>query len=333
MATTDRINEALTQFLVSEQPGVIAIKGAWGVGKTYFWNRFIAEAKPAQNYRAYSYVSLFGPSTLPELKRAIFTRQTPLAGQRGNLETAKKYAASILRSVEISAGPIKGTDAWADMIEDKSLKEYVVCIDDLERKEAGLSLSALLGFIAGLRDERNCKVVLLYNDDEVAKDQGLASTLAEYREKVIDRELTFKPTVRDSYSVIFRGAKYDFKPTSKSRLNPSNPSDDRGLLEIFESIDTANIRVMRKTHDALDYFSHGMKPYPRQWPGFARQVVKVCCLHYVHGRDFLVEDALDQNRWMSAYMKKKDDEANGEPDKYAAVQKIGFFRARRTASS
>ncbi len=325
MATTDRINEALTQFLASEQPGVMAIKGAWGVGKTYFWNRFIDGARPAKNCRAYSYISLFGLSTLPELKRAIFTRQTPFAGQRGKLETAKKYAATVLRSVEISAGPIKGTDAWADMIEDKSLREFVVCIDDLERKEAGLSPSALLGFIAGLRDERNCKVVLLYNDDEVANDKDLSKTLAEYREKVIDRELTFRPSVVDSYRIIFCGAKYSSTATSKGRPDPFNPSDDRGLLEIFESIGTANIRVMRKTYDALEYFMDGMKPYSRQWPSFARQVVKVCCLHYVHGRDFLIEDALDQNRAMSAFWGKKDEEAKVESDKYAPVQKIGFF--------
>jgi hypothetical protein len=325
MAATDRIKEALTTFLASDQPGVLAIKGAWGVGKTYFWKRFIAEAKPAKSCRAYSYVSLFGISTLPELRRAIFTRQTPFAGSGGKLEATKKYAAAVLRNVEISVGPLKGTEAWADVVEDKSLREYVVCIDDLERKERDLSPSALLGFIVGLRDERNCKVVLLYNDDEVVKNKNLAKTLAEYREKVIDRELTFKPTVSDSYRIIFHGAKYDFKAARKSRPDPFNPSDDRGLQEIFESIGTANIRVMRKAYDALEYFSDGMRPYPRQWPAFARQVVKACCLHYVYGRDFLIEDALQQNRWLRAYMRKNDDAAKNEPDKYAPVLKIGYL--------
>ena len=31
----------IDKFLASDAPDVIAIKGAWGVGKTYSWNKFL----------------------------------------------------------------------------------------------------------------------------------------------------------------------------------------------------------------------------------------------------------------------------------------------------
>ncbi|MCB1105025.1 MAG: hypothetical protein KDK74_09870 [Cephaloticoccus sp.] len=327
MASTDRINEALTKFLESDLSGVIAIKGAWGVGKTYFWNRFISGVKSVKGCRGHSYVSLFGIARIEELKSAIFTRHVPFADQkgRGKFDTAKKFTTSVLRNVEVSIGPIKNTDVWANIIEDRSLREFVVCIDDLERKEPGLSPSALLGFIANLRDERRCKVVLLYNDEELGKDKSLAKTLAEYREKVIDRELTFRPTAADSHHIIFRGTKYEFKTKTKSRSDPFNPSDDRTILEIFESIDTANIRVMRKAYDALEYFYDGFKSYPRQWHAFARQVVKICCLHYIYGRDFAIEEAIRSNKWIAAYREEKDGNQKQEAAKYSPLRKIGYF--------
>jgi tRNA A37 threonylcarbamoyladenosine biosynthesis protein TsaE len=33
------------RFLTSDQPEVLALKGAWGVGKTYAWNKTVLECK------------------------------------------------------------------------------------------------------------------------------------------------------------------------------------------------------------------------------------------------------------------------------------------------
>jgi len=39
------VKKEIFRFLESDTPEVLAIKGAWGVGKTYTWNKFILEAK------------------------------------------------------------------------------------------------------------------------------------------------------------------------------------------------------------------------------------------------------------------------------------------------
>ena len=56
------INYKIQTFLKSLLPEVIAIKGHWGVGKTFAWNKWLNDAKANGQIGLvrYSYVSLFG---------------------------------------------------------------------------------------------------------------------------------------------------------------------------------------------------------------------------------------------------------------------------------
>lgn len=48
------IEEVLNEFLRKKDPCVIAIKGPWGVGKTYFWNHYFEKQKGSIALTAYS---------------------------------------------------------------------------------------------------------------------------------------------------------------------------------------------------------------------------------------------------------------------------------------
>lgn len=329
MATTAQVKEAISHFLASDLPGVFAIKGAWGVGKTYFWHKYVEREFQAKHCRAYSYVSLFGITNVADLRRAIFTRQKPYGSNQNAWATRlAKGSSLILKSVkgtQLGHASIEGTDLISDLIEDAGLKQILVCIDDLERAEESLSASALLGFIANLRDERKCKVVLLYNDDEIKRESELGNRIAAYRDKVIDREVTYRPTVSDSYGLVFAG-EYQFRPEKDSPANPFHPSEKRSLLEIFQTAGTANIRVMRKAKDLLDYCHAKMaKKYPNLWPSFARQVVKLSCLHYVHGRDVDLATVTDPKSWARLRLANHDKQMDEAAKKYDVVRDVGYF--------
>lgn len=66
--------QQIRRFLKSNNPEVIAIKGAWGVGKTYAWKAILKSARDdnAIHLKKYAYVSLFSITSLEELRRAIF---------------------------------------------------------------------------------------------------------------------------------------------------------------------------------------------------------------------------------------------------------------------
>ena len=56
------IQKVLRKFVATEIPEVMCLRGKWGIGKTYAWNRLLQDAI-ADNQVAlpfYAYVSLFG---------------------------------------------------------------------------------------------------------------------------------------------------------------------------------------------------------------------------------------------------------------------------------
>ncbi|BAY03217.1 hypothetical protein H6G54_05315 [Anabaena cylindrica FACHB-243] len=117
----------------------------------------------------------------------------------------------------------------------------IICIDDLERKSK-LPLEEILGFAEYLVQERKCKIVLIYNEDNLAEIDKKA--LNDYREKVIDREFTLNPTVEENLDFIFK---------------------DYPDIEVIKSVlinaGTNNIRVIRKTQWLIDE----LIPFMKNW--------------------------------------------------------------------
>ena len=68
------VKSQIDRFLASDTPEVISIKGRWGIGKTFSWNKFLQEAKDINKItlEKYSYVSLFGINSVDQLKRSVF---------------------------------------------------------------------------------------------------------------------------------------------------------------------------------------------------------------------------------------------------------------------
>ena len=96
------IKDQIFQFLSSEQPVVMAIKGEWGVGKTFSWKKFLKEAcaENKVNLDRYSYVSLFGINSLDAFKYTIIESaiKKEVIGTEANLATFKSNTNSLIES-------------------------------------------------------------------------------------------------------------------------------------------------------------------------------------------------------------------------------------------
>ena len=92
MSNIKKVKSSLDSFLVDKTP-VLVLKGAWGVGKTYFWNEYIKEniSNKRANQIAYSYVSLFGLNSLEQLKTKIFENGKPIKSKE---EVEKEFQQS-----------------------------------------------------------------------------------------------------------------------------------------------------------------------------------------------------------------------------------------------
>ncbi|MGY4433127.1 hypothetical protein ACVWWO_005604 [Bradyrhizobium sp. F1.13.1] len=194
----------ISRFLKSAKAEVLCIRGRWGVGKTYTWEMFLGEVHTAEPLQQkYSYVSLFGLDTLDKFKTTIFENTVPIEsiGSEPSLKTLdlnlRQAGTSLLKAFK------PGLAAAADQVSFLAVRDLIVCIDDLERKGEKLRVVDVLGLASLLKERRNCKVVLILNEEELeTKDQ---ETFAKYSEKVIDSSLVFAPTPVDSAEIAIKG--------------------------------------------------------------------------------------------------------------------------------
>jgi chromosomal replication initiation ATPase DnaA len=65
------VKDAITRFLTRESPGVLVLKGPWGVGKTHAWHEITGSVGEKIKPASYAYVSLFGINSLDDLRTTI----------------------------------------------------------------------------------------------------------------------------------------------------------------------------------------------------------------------------------------------------------------------
>lgn len=222
----DKVKRLEEIFRKNNNQGIaIAITGSWGVGKTFFWNKFLeARAKSEQDRKylplhirqkyknifnkKYSYVSLFGIESLADLKVAISTNMSSNDfndESSRNFEIPKFFKKSIsaIRDVKISgSGKGIGINSSAKIFEALlyfQVKDAIICFDDFERMSNKLDIKDVMGLANQLKLERNCQVVLIL--DESKTDVKSQKKYAEYKEKLIDETIiinSVEPLIREN---------------------------------------------------------------------------------------------------------------------------------------
>jgi uncharacterized protein (DUF2147 family) len=238
MTSTAIVKSEISRFLRSKNSEVLCISGSWGVGKTYTWKLLLEEAaeRAALSTRKYSYASLFGINSLVELKLAIAENMQILEA-----DAASVRGWSLTKSKNIALGSVKHLKNFTSAIPyvGKAISEsgnlyfsiltsdQLICMDDLDRRGSALRIQDVLGLVSFLKEERNCKIVLLLNEEELGEDKQLFD---RYFEKVIDRRLVFSPTPSEAISIAIKGA----DPLSKA------------ISGYCEKLGISNIRVIKK---------------------------------------------------------------------------------------
>lgn len=243
--TTELLEQEISRFLRSSDPEVLCLRGAWGIGKTYSWHRFLQQAKErdAIALKSYAYVSLFGLESLDQLKYAIFENMVPTTkvGIEPTLDSLKENAAAAFKlggkSVPIlqRMGLFKGFTELYQASMFLAVRGYLICIDDIERKGDKLSTKDILGLISHLRDRRACKIMLILNENEL--DKADKEQFELYNEKTIDASLTFEPTPEDCAHIAVTG---DTKVDQMLRAN-------------VIALGISNIRVIRKVQRLVSH--------------------------------------------------------------------------------
>jgi hypothetical protein len=83
----------------------------------------------------------------------------------------------------------------------KFLEKTLICIDDFERNSSHLGAQNILGTISLLKEKQNCKVVLIFNDNELSDADK--ETYDLLKEKVVDYEIHFFLTPEEIMEITF----------------------------------------------------------------------------------------------------------------------------------
>ena len=211
MTLTERAQAEIKRFLSTEDAETLCFSGHWGVGKTYTWQTILTKARNANEVglKRYAYVSLFGINSLDDLKLTIFENSDFLLKEDASTTGHAKDIGNWLYRLGRKSTPIASELLLGKLIKSggalffSTVRDQIVCIDDLERRGSGLAVKDVLGLISFLKEQRRCKVALLLNEDEL-DDDGRAEFTGNL-EKVIDIKLAFSPTAAESAAIALTG--------------------------------------------------------------------------------------------------------------------------------
>jgi len=280
----------------------IAFSGPWGTGKTYLINEFVKTHAGVlkESGRQFAYVSLFGLQSLSEVRAklaaaAITTEKSAFAAI-GKKAVLKGLIPSGVGGFDLSSVG----DIAKEFIEGAVLKKLFICIDDLERVGAGLRPVDVLGLIAELTEQRDCKVLLILNKEKLPD----SASLRIREEKVFDLTLDYHP-----------------KPSDVVQLAIEKTADQDAALPVFERFCSANIRVMRRLAWVLDELKKvDTDGLDFIWPQVVRQAAILTLLKFERGLDRQAFDQIlrrDEAAILLRQMEKRENEEAVPQDELA----------------
>jgi len=266
MNNTENIKQALDSFINGELK-VLVLKGSWGVGKTHYWEKYIEEKIKQKELKplAYSYVSLFALKNLTELKEAIFHNGVPLKTEQEIEEEFKKaedennklykycpWVKKLKKEVD-KKSPLLGLISrfgkhlpmfnkllpLINSAEYGLVNNYLICFDDIERKGTNLPIKELMGLVDQLTVRKKCKIILIFNYQSLEKENIDKLDYDLYREKVVDLEIEFNPSIKENLLHVF--------PVDHKYFDT--------LLNVFNVLNIPNIRIFKKTKWAIEKIS------------------------------------------------------------------------------
>jgi len=201
----EKTKKQLIQLLGQSDINVIALSGKWGTGKTHLWNEVKKESQD-DKVKTALYVSLFGLSTVDQVKRKLIEGALPEAALGGGKLDAVKNL--FKTGVTAAAAHYKALAAINDLnlllIAPLALRNRVIVIDDIERKHEKLGIDEVLGFIDEYSKEFNARFVLVLNDDQLSSKGDQEKLWATFREKVIDQEIKLSTSPEEAFAIAIK---------------------------------------------------------------------------------------------------------------------------------
>ncbi|WP_290972417.1 hypothetical protein [Hydrogenophaga sp.] len=310
--TLEVVQVRLDKLIATETPKVAMLTGDWGSGKTYQWKQALNRAAKNGVRPRYAYVSLFGLTSLAEVRKRIAEEvisavRLPDRSTVGEVVEREAIGLKPMQIIKLlPVIPYLGKlESLAQELSFAAVRNAVICIDDLERAPSSLRNADVLGLASFLKEERNCRVLLISNQKKlsgVAKDE-----LATYLEKVVDETVDFAPTPEEACVVALGVA-----PAEVGRI----------LTERLVRLGVSNIRVIGRlgTHaEDLAKIVRGL--HPNVLSDLVNTLALFGVAHFIPQNDFPTTEYLlgyGTADWEKYFNKEKREEEQTEQEKREA---------------
>lgn len=198
----EKTKKQLVDLLHKSDNSVIALSGKWGTGKTHLWNEVQSASRDAK-VQAALYVSLFGLSSVDQIKRKLMEIAIPGAEEHGGTFDVVKNFVKV--GIKAASEHYKALAALNDLnvllMAPIVLREKLIVIDDIERKHDKLGIDEVLGFIDEYSKQYMVRFVLVLNDDQLSSKGEQEKLWVTFREKVIDEEIRLLTTPQEAFAI------------------------------------------------------------------------------------------------------------------------------------
>lgn len=182
-----QIFDVLEQFNGSNTYKKIFINGAWGIGKSYYTNKYKNEH---EDYVIY--ISLFGKTSFESI---IDSLSNELLKKLNNVDRFRKKAKDIAEKFEGSFS-IWGIGISSPIINNKTIfeefnklleeKELIIIIDDLERKSMNVPIEDIMGIVEQFSLLEKTKIAIIGDETNINEDD--IEKWNKFKEKLIEKE-------------------------------------------------------------------------------------------------------------------------------------------------
>ena len=240
----------LIELLGNTDIKVIALSGKWGTGKTHLWGE-IRGASCDDKVKNSLYVSLFGLSSVDQIKRKLMEVAIPGAEEHGGVVEAAKNMVKV--GLKAFAEHYKALAAVNDLnlllMAPVVLREKLIVIDDIERKHEKLGIDELLGFIDEYSKQFGVRFLLLLNDDKLSVKDEQENLWVTFREKVIDQEIKLATTPEEAFGIAIDTWPSKFELALRRAVMACGISNIRIIGKIVKA--TNQILAGRELSDAI----------------------------------------------------------------------------------
>ncbi|MDR9766650.1 P-loop NTPase fold protein [Shewanella baltica] len=294
METNKHIVENLDNYLNLISPEyAFLLCGEWGVGKTYFIDKYIESR--VEQFKLIK-VSLFGSKSISDINANIFQKLHPILGSKGARLAGNFIKGAFSMGVKVDINSDGASEStintkldkieFFDFFSNKKSKEIILVFDDIERSQ--ISILDVLGFINELVENSQVKVILIANESELIKSCN-SSVYKDFKEKVIGK--TFE-------------IKHDFNSVLCDFLEGHSLNDYKDTIqEIYNKSKFKNLRRFKQSIDDFNYLVNNIDDKYKDNAEFYRDLVRCFfALNIEVKKGSLSEEDLRKNKpFMNGY--------------------------------